>query len=429
MSALPIHELVAARIAEDKAQSADIARTLTEKNELFTDQKIRAFFPEFDTSSAANQRSNLPAGVPLIHHLLVGLPTVFDLEPLTVPQFEERYRISIRTAEELVEAGRLLPNLYARSPEQWHGFNHFQGLVQRSTVNGERVDAYLRARDDRYDDYRERRSDILSRQLGILEQRDKPQADFFVADSRSPRETACRVMGTRWAYLDILAPSASEHVAGLVEDTKLRQAADFIRTTKHLYVSPITAAIGGHFTWGKRDIATLHTVGVRESIPPWVYKDTHFQQKKDALEYLVHEITGVSPFGFLKDFQAELLLEVIRREEFGTLKYRLYETMETMARLARQGEVDTGTVEEWKSLAEAIREEIDKYQRRGRIASNAAIYMTTGFLIDGLFGLGFAAIVQSFLSEFVSSVGPAIHQAVNADRHRFVVQIDKLRSS
>jgi hypothetical protein len=161
MSTQIVSELVASRIAGDKEMAQATARRVLATNVPLTDESIRDFFPELGRLPD-RRRSNLPRDVPLPHQLLLGPPTIFDLEPLAERAFEERYRITVRVAEELTELGRIIPNLYVRKPDAWHGMSHLKGLVGKSLVNGERVDAYFQARDTRYHDLKQSRKRVSS---------------------------------------------------------------------------------------------------------------------------------------------------------------------------------------------------------------------------------------------------------------------------
>lgn len=95
-----IRTLVESRIDEDKRLAADVARRLTTTGNLVTNDHIQDFFPELE-QLPDRSRSNLPKGVSLPHQLLLGPPTILDIEPLSERDFEERHRITVRAAEEL----------------------------------------------------------------------------------------------------------------------------------------------------------------------------------------------------------------------------------------------------------------------------------------------------------------------------------------
>ena len=87
---MDVRDLVANRLEDDRTKSRDIADKLVRQGRVLADDDIREFFPELDRLPD-RRRSNWARGVPLPHQFLLGPPTVFDLEPLSPPEFEERY--------------------------------------------------------------------------------------------------------------------------------------------------------------------------------------------------------------------------------------------------------------------------------------------------------------------------------------------------
>jgi len=385
------------------------------------------FFPELTDLPA--RPTNLPSGVPLVHQLLLGPPTVFDLEPLEPKAFEARYRISVRVAEELAERRILIPNLWARTPAAWKPeHQHLAGLVKLAQVNGERVDTYFRTRNHRYDKLIEAHTDMLKKLIVPIAKMNPARVEDLVKSSRSRTQKEMpKIIGTRWAYLDVLAPHASEYVSQLVADGKLEEASDFIRVTKHVYVSPISAAIGGNFTWGPNDIARLETIGSSLAEPIRFSRETHYFQKPERLEFLIQHITGVPRIRVLADCEAQTIVQTLENRELAETKDLFFKTMDVMSKLAQKGEVKTGQVTDWVRLHKEIRRQIRSLQKLGRFGVNATVGVAVGTYVNPLLGVGAGIITTALTREFVGNVGATILSFGKPDRHRFFHLLERIK--
>lgn len=427
MGNLNIYDLVENHINEDKEKLSKIVNNINIKNKKLADLNIQDFFPEFKELSI-NYYSNNPRGIPLPHQLLLGPPTLFALEPMSEHEFEKRYRISIRVVEELVDMGRVIPNLYVRNPARWKGMEHYRYLIEKSFVNGERVNTYFNIREPQFNNFILQREKILKQKFKKLEKVDIEQTNSFIEIARSTRQDACRVIANRWAYLDIVAKEASEYVSQLVDDLKLEEAANFIRVSKHIFVSPISASLGSNFIWGPKDIALL--AHPSEYTVQKIQKTYNYLQKEEQIEFLLNYITGTQPFRYLKDFQVEYLINLLKDNDLIDLKSKLFESMDIMTRFLQKGIIDNSKIEEWKRLVEEIQKIHSHYERFGRLAfeTSSILGIAIGTLINPIFGIGTGIFFQAILKEFANKVGSTIYKMINPDKHRFIGLLTEIKT-
>jgi hypothetical protein len=414
-------DFVAEKIATDREAAAGRADEM-KRSPQAQNWGISELFPE--TRDLWAPPSNHASGVPLLHQLLLGPPTVFDLEPLEPAEFEERHKICIRTAERLVERGMLIPNLYVRSPAAWNGKEHLRTLLERCLVNGERVDVYLRSKNPRYDTLLQEHSDRIEGHAQDLEKKDPQRLDSLVAAARAPRDRMPKVIGTRWAYLDLLAPHASAHVHELFEAGRVEDAVEFIRISKHIYVSETTAAIGGKFQWGPKDIARLETTEIPATMR-FAPETRHFQNP-ECMDFIVRQLANLPPARvpgdeFINDAEVNRLLPLI--DDLQTTKASLSALMDSMTALMAKGEVKESNFKSWKELNEGINGKIASYDRAGDFGMAAII----GFCINPWLGVG-AGVFAQVLKAYTPKVGKHILRFSDPVKHRFLTHLDALKT-
>ncbi len=380
---MSVTEEVERRLADDETLAKGIAEEIRQDPPTPARRTIRRFFRELD-SWPTGWPSNRPAGLDLPQLLLVMPPMVLDLEPLPEPVFKRVHRVGVRTIEALVDLGCLVPNLYARNPAEWrdapHDVSYLEGLVKKSLVNGIRVDEYFRLQDPLFPDHQTRRRNQLLDAITALETDDAEQFQFLTQDSPRPKETLHIPLGGRWAYLDVVAPRASQHIQGLVESGNVREAIAFIRARKHWYVSPISASIGGNFVWGPREISRVTAANLPSAI---VSRETRYLRRPEYLEFLLSAITEATPFQVLHEVAEDKLITLLRESDLLALKRTLFQILDTMTRLARGGEIiNDRDVSEWKRLTREIRKTLDRFNSECRAAS---VLLTAAALSVGFF--------------------------------------------
>lgn len=204
----PTERLVAGKLEKEHVDAENIAKEIKRQGRSLDDRDISYFFPGLHELSAW---SNFPR-IYLPHALILGLPCVFDLEPVeNKDDFQRKYRIDLETATKLAKPENpknryLLPNLLVRDPKQWSGKRFLEELLDISWANGVRVNSYLRARASNFDDLFENRKVFLEGFVrDIWPTIDVPVQQQILDDSRIRKfeDIPCQI-GSRWTYLDVL---------------------------------------------------------------------------------------------------------------------------------------------------------------------------------------------------------------------------------
>jgi len=422
--------LVADRLAQETSVAQRIADGVSAQGRDVDDATIRAFFPELNVRHGGH-RTNIVRDVSLPHQLVCGSPVVVNLEPMSASEFESRYRITLSAAERFAEQGHVIANLYVRDPAAWRGFSHFERLIRLSLANGVRVDKYFTLRNAQFASLIDDRADQLDRQLRQVQQSRPQDVAALLTHAKSQRGAFGRVIGTRWAYLDVLAPQASDVVAGLVSECRLAEALEFLRLTKHAVVSPISSALGGEFRWAPSDLGHIRleseqSLTERRTVP--------FADRGDAMEFLIHSLTTVAPFRCLREYEADTLAALMANSDLEVLKAHLCATMEAMAALAQRGEVRESSVNDWIRVSKEIQRVLGQYEKVGQTAANvtavtvgcivqASIEGAAGFVV----GVAAGALATEVLGKRLEA-GRAVHRLVNPGRHRFILALEKLQA-
>lgn len=274
--------IVRRRIREDKQHSENIASELSKRGKPIADSDFRQFFPEL---TALESWCNNPYGdVKLPHYLLAGYPSVFLLEPLESEElFEQKHRIDIPTAERFVDEGLLLPNLYVRSAEKWKGKKHLHGLLEnkKTMVVGERVDRYLRARDEAFackaDAHKEFLEGIWTK-LGT----NRKNALAKLAVLEEDPDAVPMAIGKRWAYLDILDPTSSTYLEKLFLEAEYETAVKYLRGAQCLYSAPLISSLDGYHVWDPVELAAFETISeTRDDFPLRQRRDLNIPERTE----------------------------------------------------------------------------------------------------------------------------------------------------
>lgn len=422
--------LVADTLAQEARVAQRIADDVSAQGGEVDDATIRAFFPELNERHGGH-RTNMVREVSLPHQLICGSPVVVNLEPMSASDFESRYRITLSAAERFTEQGHVIANLYVRDPEAWRGFPHFERLIRLSLANGVRVDKYFALRNPQFASLVCDHAAQLDRQLAHVEQTSPKDVAALLTHAKSQRSAFGRVIGTRWAYLDVLAPQASDVVAGLVGECRLADALEFLRLTKHAVVSPISAALGGEFRWAPSDLG--HIVLVDDE-PLTERRTVPFAARDDAIEFLIHSLTAVTPFRCLREYEADTLAALMADSDLEVLKARLCATMDAMAALAQRGEVGEGSVNDWIRISKEIQRVLGQYEKVGQTVARVTA-VTVGCIlqtcIEGaaefVVGVAAGALATEILGKPLET-GRIVHRLVNPDRHRFILALERLRT-
>ena len=442
-------KLVEDRINEERLAAEERVKELKNQGKPLKDQDIVHFFPELSQAKSEGKLEswgNRPR-IPLPHYLIVGMQAVFDLEPLERKQFLSEHRIDVKAAEYLVERMLLLPNLYIRDPKKWEGKEHLNRLLKKAWVNGERVDHYLRARDDKFDDMVNRREEFLK---GIWIGLDN-QTQKVLAGEANVRQTedVPMVVGKRWAYLDVLEPLASEDLESLFEEYRYVDAFKYLGATKHLFASPITAALGGHFVWGPHELKKLEAANqsqnplIRYQCDVYLPLSENVLRYPEAIEYVLHEITRTKPFEVLKEWEFQRLQRVLEDPNLETLRPEIHKTLYMMMYLARTGGNLDPKIKDFAKIAQEFQKQLDSYQRVGS-ATVDQVFVSVGGLIGGILGGAIGSttgavegavgggrigkiLAASIPPEVKNKVGTLFYRVKNPDRHRVVMTLQQLR--
>lgn len=436
-------ELVNDRIEQERSEAKDRLKELKKRGEPVTDENIAYFFPELHEKKEQGRLEswgNCPR-IPLPHNLIVGLPSVFDLKPLEPDEFKSIHRIDIKTAEKLVERDLLLPNLLVRNPEEWKGHEHLNGLLEEAWVNGERVDHYLLARNGEYDDLFRSRREFLNEMWNMLDD-DRVKRSLLDISGIKNYKDMPKVVGKRWAYLDVLEPAASRELEALFQQELYVDAFKYHRGVKHLFASPLTAALGGHFVWGPDELKKLKATerygdtNISSLIEDYLPLSQRVFQHSEAIEYVLGVITRAEPFEVLQEWESQRLLKLLNNEQFKMLKQDIYRTLGAMVFEARKGGNPDPKFEDFKKMTKEFQGQLNNYQKRGK-ATVDGIFVAIGSLIGGCIGsitggsLGSLAgyiIAASIPEEVKEQVGSVAHYVKNPDRHLIVVTLQQAKA-
>ncbi|MDP6636981.1 MAG: hypothetical protein QGG42_18935 [Phycisphaerae bacterium] len=421
-----MRDIVGEKIEAETRQAGEIADGLAASNTTLTDQSIRAFFPHHE-QRWGRSRSNLPAGIPFATQIVYGHPTTFDLYPESRLDFEQRYGISMHAAISLAERGRILPNLYVRNEKEWEGYNDMRKLVSFSTANGVRVDAYLGARFPKHAESMRHRREIGHRLLDNLNKSD-PQSHNHVLDClHASEESAARVLGARWAYLDSFAPDGSDVFHELLDRSEWDLAFDYLTTVQNLTVSPISGALGGYFVWSNVHIETLRRLlagELRSSIAPRMDAKVASYASPEVMSFLAKRLGGVGALEFLNSSSASALVTITDDQDFTQLRTELHEAADQLSIITEGGETPQAAVKRWESAAKGMKTKLKYYERGGDIVL-PGILGVLGCFLGGWIGAGAGGVLGGWLSQ-ESKFGRHLHALMRPEEHRFMTTLDKI---
>jgi len=400
-------------VIEKIAASSDVIKQAVKKSSRDSNPSIRNFFPELD--GQFEKITNIPSGISPPQFALLGQKGVFDLRPLSPQEFLKLHRIDIHTAEALVERGVLIPNLYARSPQAWHGFGHLYPLLKTSIVNGERSDAFLRRIYPLYDEKRDHRRNRLTVAFSDL----TPEQRQSLAEvSRAlPVDRLEHISGTRWAYLDALNPNLSYIASELLEKHQLKEFVSFLRVAKHICASPMTASAGGRFVWGPEDIALRRELGVAHS-------PTEMLSITQELEYLLSEISGIRPFDNFNFYDSGKLLEFIDRSDNIAMRDAILKMTDDLVELAAANKISEAKVADYKKMIEDYRSRLTWFRRFTQHGLGAANAIAFGVTLSGVGGAILGYSLGAIIATKQTGIARALYRACNRTADRVITTID-----
>jgi hypothetical protein len=440
--------LVSDRLEGDRHNAQQKADELKSEQRPIVDDDIKYFFPEW---SNLDSWSYLPRGISLPHFLILSVPPVFNLEPLTAQQFLQKHRIDIETATELARKKLLLPNLYVRNSAAWRGMEHFTELLKLATVNGERVHSYFNLRNPNYESkLNERQQFFKDRFLPVIWPRiDETTQQIILHESWLERPEDMPVaVGTRWAYFDALAPSVSEKIEELFDSGDYIRAFQVHCGAKNIISDQITSALGSKVIYGHDELRVVRIArqhGVPSARTTWDEETRALEriferaEAREAAEYFMRVITGVPYFEVLQGWHIEQLRRVIEDEEINTFKLQIYASLEAMMRLAREGGNLEPKADDFRKMVQEFQKKLNSYQRRGTTATEITGYSlgallgaiaggVTGGVVLGVLGWiigGFSSLTA--VQSLKESIGDAYYHWSNRDRHLVLMTVEKLK--
>lgn len=413
-----IFDEVQHKIDYDRAQAQQIAARLLKSPRADSgvqDNDIRLFFPELYGANNV-QITNLPTGTALRHYLLFGQPFVLDLLPVTAGEFLHAHNISLSFAQEMAERKLIIPNLYIRNAEKWRGNEDMAGLVRLSYVNGERIDRYMSER-GAYESFVTAHEPEIKRAL----ERAAPETKTAIIEAARTDDLESLPIreARRWAYLDILNPTASTEAAQFLECGQLPQFMSFLRISKHKFASHITAALGGTYVFGPYDFAIIEREGVQ--LTPLM----HHLKFTEAMEYLLAEIADVEPFEKMDAVEEHHLRAFLTRQENIDIRDQIPARLDDLVTWALEEKLDTNKVREFKAMVEDYRNRLKRSKLilgmvgAATLGAFGSVVGPIGGTIGGL--IGFFAGRSDPLTDFLISKGPTQR------RHRAFLYLNNVR--
>lgn len=424
-------------VAEAKSISDSIGALPGQKSQL----SILDFFPVLKQKHGGRHTNQVKdKAIPLVHQLLYGDPLIVDIQPLNPIDFEQTHRLTIKSMERLAAGHRVFLNLYWRDPDKWMGADEMCGLVDKSFANGVRVDSYMARRAAGYDAAVRQRTDEVGDAFAELVARDTATAEELAKRHSSTLDTFAKVQGTRWAYLDAFNEKAcAAHVRALTSSGRLAEAAEFLRLSKHRLVSPISAALGGQFTWRKSDLeaARVNSLGgIMEGPGVQVVE----RVPKEWLEFLLHTITESKPQASYEVTDQDKFVDFLLSKELTDLKQDLSKATSAMAALEPDSQSTQQTAAEWCRLRNELHRHIDvQGPRKGlapklaNLTASTALGFAGGIILSSPFesGATSAAIALAAGGIAIGVAWGVEKQAerskpltMSRDEHRFLMAVD-----
>lgn len=430
--------LVDRKVGEEKEFAEQVAENLKQRKIPIRNHHIENFFPELTQAKEEGRIDswgNLPR-IPMQQYLLVGQPAVFDLEPLEEQEFINKHKISIKTAEELADRMILLPNIYWRDPTKWKGKRHLAGLIEKARVNGERVDQYLQTRNQNYSNQFDEHKQQLDNIWISLDKTDRQILATSIGHKfyDDERDDTTLVVAKWWSYYDTLSPQIANNIENLIQNKNYIEAARYALAMIYSTASPITAALGGEFTWGPKELQRIDS----KNTQPFLELAQKILQCSEAIEYIIREINRVPPLYIQEDWEETPLLRVIKNPNLSAIKSEIHKTIDVLMRLGREGGNPDPTIKDFKRLTQEWQKQLDAYREN---TSNAILGIggIIGATVGGVTGMGIVESIGSvaagiFFTQLISKekrdqLGSYAYQfsPVNRDKHRILLTLKQLK--
>lgn len=433
MGKVDIVQIVGDKVESEVHHSNAIIKKIEEEKRSFTNSTIREFFPKHEELWGIN-RTNLIPEISIASQLMYGSPVTIGLYPETIADFERRYKIDYKAAVKLVKEGWLFPNLYVQNPEDWIGYPELQELVKISTANGIRANKFLENRFPGFENYKNSRTEESGIVLQQLKANNLSSFQHVCRLLSATEDSAARVLGNRWAYIDCFSPDSSEILFELLQGNDFDKALDYLGVVQNLTVSPISGALGGHLTWSSSAIHRLKNVlnsnlkyrsNLTLGIADWQFEDKQKNSKADSRinEFLLQQITGASPYENLELSGANKLSSVTKNEEFKKLKLELNSTMIRIAKKSHK-EVEEIELQEWVSLVKEVQTQVSHFKNIGIFTSNG-VGLALGILTSNWqFEIGIAA--AGIIDSKTDLLANGLHKLFKGNHHRFGVSTSRL---
>jgi hypothetical protein len=420
------------RLFEDTAAIEKVEVTLRANGKgNIQDQDIAAFFPELTREQIAHT-TNIPAGVLLRHYLLLGYAPVLDLKPSTAKQFEATHQIDVAAIQELAERNLIRLNLYTRNPAEWDEAQQMDGLIARSFVIGNRVDAFMKWRAPDYDRFVEQHRRVISEAVSNEVLNDSDAHEIIQRAKVRKLSEVVAVVATRWAYLDVLDPLAATSAAEHFDKVSLRQFISYLNIQKHLSASHITAAIGGQFVAGPADFQVVRSRSqIRNA------RICEGVNLPEAIEYLLGELLHIDPMEIVDVRDARVLIRFLSRDENVEIRNAMLDRLSDLARLAWENDITEAAIADYRKLVSDYQVRIRTLAKFGGVVG-AGTGGLLGGVVAGVSGaLGYLIDPLMLLEPTVGASagalldGPAMANAIGkacwGRQHRVFLYVDSLK--
>lgn len=447
-----VTEFVAELLKKERKGARKVRKELSSDPTLAPSEALHEFFS--DPLGDLDQWSNLPA-VDLRHYLLIGMPAVFDVYPDADPRaFEERTKITIPLAEEMVERRLLIPNLYVRKPQKWRGKEHLVGLLKSPhlAANGVRVDEWFTALNPDYKGF-------VSRKKKFFEKFVRGQWRSLSAGDRTAilRETRRREKkdipvpsAHQWGYVETLNQSASGEIEEYFKKGHYVEAFQALRGAKKLMADPLTAAVGGSVVRGREELRwiSLGRLRLKTRDSGGVETEDEFIESlekallypQEVMQYVLMRVARVKPLSVLRRVDARDLMRILDDERLSDLRMRLHKTMRilTVSSLKEGPQWEPApTIGQLEEIVEEFRGRLEDYQGKHRERVEycvgplfgGALGSICGSPVEGAalgiaFSEGFTRLFWSLSSREESAA--KVFKKLNADQHLVLDTLEQL---
>ncbi len=423
-------------LEEEQHRIGEIAATLVHVPSSEVDQKeCRQLFSDLD-KKADRTKTCLPMGIDLLHYLLVsGKSVCMPIRPCTDSQFEVRYRISMKLARELVEMGRLFLNVYDTEPESWANTGESVRELVKSAgfVNKYRVTKFFQLVRADYDECVERRRKQTEDALASLTPSERKEL-IAVAQVETISEISL-VTGIRWGYLDAKDQESSSQAELYLQRRQLKEFIQFVRGATLLKTSRFSGSYGDDFIWGPDHLSVISDS--QQWLTDRIKREKGFAVDKGALEYMLHELTKVTPFEIPDFVESRRFLKFIQDRDNSDLCEKIFDASGILSELVLKNHDKRADGLDFNSYKEAVSELQEKYRKFKKYSRAGAEFATDTIIIGALAPLvgiigaiaigGSIIVLKTIFQDKLPKVEAKLYDLFDPSSRKMIATVEEIR--